>query len=264
MARGLPGGRRAIQARAGLAVRAGLHVPLQRHRLHPARRAGPARERRAARPLRAEAVLRAARHARHRVPTRPPRGASASRPPRWSNGQGPLRGVVHDGNARLLGGVAGHAGAVLDRERPGRFCRMLLAGGQLGRPALPEGGHGAGHVRAARDRRVHARARLGHLLALLAHARRRSSRRARWATPASPAPSIWIDPATGVYMILLTNRVHPYGKGDVAELRRRISAAVGTRFAPRDEPTVAAAASRSRADEPGGGRRAAPARGLAR
>ena len=28
-------------------------------------------------------------------------------------------------------------------------------------------------------------------------------------------------------MILLTNRVHPYGKGDVVELRRRISAAVG-------------------------------------
>ena len=34
-------------------------------------------------------------------------------------------------------------------------------------------------------------------------------------------------------MILLTNRVHPYGKGDVAELRRRISAAVGPRFGAR-------------------------------
>ena len=44
--------------------------------------------------------------------------------------------------------------------------------------------------------------------------------------------AIWMDPPSRVYMILLTNRVHPYGKGDVAELRRRVSAAVGTRFAP--------------------------------
>jgi uncharacterized protein YbbC (DUF1343 family) len=53
--------------------------------------------------------------------------------------------------------------------------------------------------------------------------------------------AIWMDPATDVYMILLTNRVHPYGKGDVAELRRRVSAAVGVRFAPREGPPVATA-----------------------
>ena len=47
-----------------------------------------------------------------------------------------------------------------------------------------------------------------------------------------------MDPATGVYMILLTNRVHPYGKGDVAELRRRISAAVGAALRATGEPTA--------------------------
>jgi uncharacterized protein YbbC (DUF1343 family) len=51
--------------------------------------------------------------------------------------------------------------------------------------------------------------------------------------------AIWMDPPTQTYLILLTNRVHPYGKGDVAELRRRISAAVGTRFASREAPPVA-------------------------
>src|SRR5574338_457455 len=50
--------------------------------------------------------------------------------------------------------------------------------------------------------------------------------------------AIWMDPPTQTYMIVLTNRVHPYGKGEVAELRRRISAAVGTRFAPRGDPPV--------------------------
>ncbi len=178
------------------------------------------------------------------------------------NNQGPLRGVVHDGNARLLHGVAGHAGRVLDRERPEPVLPHAAGGRPARRPALPEGGHRAGHVRAARDRRVHARARLGHRRRPTRARSAPTSRWARWATPASPAPPIWMDPATGVYMILLTNRVHPYGKGDVAELRRRISAAVGTRFAPRDEPTLATAASRSRADEPGGRRGAAPARGI--
>src|SRR5262249_3463495 len=48
--------------------------------------------------------------------------------------------------------------------------------------------------------------------------------------------SIWMDPAQKDYAIILTNRVHPYGKGSIAELRRRVSAAVGTRFAPRGEP----------------------------
>jgi uncharacterized protein YbbC (DUF1343 family) len=49
-------------------------------------------------------------------------------------------------------------------------------------------------------------------------------------------PSIWMDPESGVYVIILTNRVHPNGKGSVVELRRRISAAVGARFTPGGEP----------------------------
>ena len=48
------------------------------------------------------------------------------------NNQGPLRGVVHDGNARLLRGIAGHAGLFSTASDLSRFCRMLLAGGQLG------------------------------------------------------------------------------------------------------------------------------------
>ena len=41
----------------------------------------------------------------------------------------PLRGVVHDGNARLLHGIAGHAGVFSTASDLSRFCRMLLAGG---------------------------------------------------------------------------------------------------------------------------------------
>jgi uncharacterized protein YbbC (DUF1343 family)/CubicO group peptidase (beta-lactamase class C family) len=153
------------------------------------------------------------------------------------NAHGPLRGVVHDGNARLLHGVAGHAGVFSTAADLSRFCRMLLNGGQLG---------GRRYLKEATVRAMFSPHVIGE-----------STRGLGWdiASPYSrtlgayfPAGSvghtgytgtaIWMDPASQVYMILLTNRVHPYGKGDVAELRRRISAAVGTRFAPRESPPV--------------------------
>ena len=167
------------------------------------------------------------------------------------NNQGPLRGVVHDGNARLLHGVAGHAGVFSTASDLSRFCRMLLAGGQLG---------GRRYLKEATVRAMFAPHVIGE-----------STRGLGWdiSSPYSrtlgayfpmgsvghtgfTGTAIWMDPATGVYMILLTNRVHPYGKGDVAELRRRISAAVGTRFAPREDPTVAPAVTATGRSEPTG------------
>ncbi|MGH7369057.1 MAG: exo-beta-N-acetylmuramidase NamZ domain-containing protein, partial [Candidatus Rokuibacteriota bacterium] len=151
------------------------------------------------------------------------------------NSKGPLRGVVHDGNARLLDGVAGHAGVFSTAKDLGRFCRMLLAGGQLG---------GRRYLKEATVRAMFS-----------PHVIRETTRGLGWdiSSPYSrtlgsffpmgsvghtgfTGPAIWMDPATRVYTILLTNRVHPYGKGDVVELRRRISAAVGTRFAPPGNP----------------------------
>src|ERR1700675_2132620 len=44
------------------------------------------------------------------------------------NNQSPLRGVVHDGNARLLHGVAGHAGVFSTATDLSRYVRMLLSG----------------------------------------------------------------------------------------------------------------------------------------
>lgn len=163
--------------------------------------------------------------------------------------RGPLRGVVHDGNARLLRGVAGHAGVFSTARDLSRFCRMLLAGGQLG---------GRRYLKEATVRAMFAPHVIGE-----------STRGLGWdiSSPYSrtlgayfpmgsvghtgfTGTAIWMDPATGVYMILLTNRVHPYGKGEVGELRRRISAAVGTRFAPRQEPTITTASTETEATGP--------------
>jgi uncharacterized protein YbbC (DUF1343 family) len=61
--------------------------------------------------------------------------------------------------------------------------------------------------------------------------------------------AVWLDPGTRTYMIILTNRVHPYGKGQVVELRRRVSATVGARLFGHEDPPAA----------PGADGRAAPA-----
>ena len=35
--------------------------------------------------------------------------------------------------------------------------------------------------------------------------------------------SLWIDPPTGLFVVFLSNRVHPDGKGDVTPLRARVA-----------------------------------------
>src|SRR5216683_190776 len=165
------------------------------------------------------------------------------------NAHGPLRGAVHDGNARLLHGVAGHAGVFSTATDLSRYVRMLLSGGALG---------GRRYLKEATVRAMFSPHVIGE-----------STRGLGWdiTSPYSrtlgayfpmgsvghtgfTGTAIWMDPPSQVYMILLTNRVHPYGKGDVAELRRRISAAVGTRFATREDPTVGTASSRTEATSP--------------
>jgi uncharacterized protein YbbC (DUF1343 family) len=156
-------------------------------------------------------------------------------PTEFANGGAPLRGVVHDGNARLLGGVAGHAGVFSTADDLARFCRMLLQGGTLeGRRYLQEA-----TVRAMFSPEV-----IGETTRGLGWDMASGYSR----TLGSFFPmgsvghtgytggSIWMDPASHVYLIILTNRVHPAGKGNVFELRRRVSAAVGAWFAPLGKP----------------------------
>jgi uncharacterized protein YbbC (DUF1343 family)/CubicO group peptidase (beta-lactamase class C family) len=153
-------------------------------------------------------------------------------------GGAPLRGVVHDGNARVLGGVAGHAGLFSTAGDLARFCRMLLAGGTF---------EGRRYLKAATVRAMFTPEVIGETTRGLGWDMASSYSR----TLGSFFPSgsvghtgftgtaIWMDPPTRSYLIILASRVHPYGKGSVVELRRRISAAVGTRLAPRGEPPEA-------------------------
>jgi uncharacterized protein YbbC (DUF1343 family)/CubicO group peptidase (beta-lactamase class C family) len=143
-------------------------------------------------------------------------------------GQVMLRGTVHDPTARRMGGVAGHAGLFTTARDLSRFARALLNGGALDgarilsslsvarmtSPSTPAG------VRAVRG--------LGWDMDSAY-----SSNRGELLPPGSfghtgwTGTSLWIDPRTKVYVVFLSNRVHPDGSGDVTPLRARVATVVG-------------------------------------
>lgn len=162
-----------------------------------------------------------------------------------------LQGEVNDPRARMLGGVAGHAGMFSTAADLARICRMLLQGGTLGghRFLAPETvqllWEPAPDGQGTRT--------LGWDL---------SSPFSRTMAPFFPmgsvghtgftGTSIWLDPPSGVYLIVLTNRVHPYGGGAarIRELRVRVTAAVGAAlFSGPDAPAQLASGSTA-ADAP--------------
>ena len=148
-------------------------------------------------------------------------------PTEWANGQ-MLVGEVHDPRARLLGGVAGHAGMFSTAADLGRICRMLVDGGTL---------DGARILKPETIRTMWARTADGSGSRALGWDV--SSVFARAMVPFFPpesvihtgftGTSVMIDPRTGVYLIVLTNRVHPNGGGaaKIRELRLRMAGAVG-------------------------------------
>jgi uncharacterized protein YbbC (DUF1343 family)/CubicO group peptidase (beta-lactamase class C family) len=141
------------------------------------------------------------------------------------NGQ-MLLGRVHDGNARLLNGVAGHAGLFSTADDLARFCRMLVAGGR---------GPTGQILEPATLQAMWSPTEVGEVARALGWDR--ASPFSRTIAPFFPrgavghtgftGTALWLDPGSGTYLILLTNRVHPYGKGRVNDLRAKVAAAVG-------------------------------------
>jgi uncharacterized protein YbbC (DUF1343 family)/CubicO group peptidase (beta-lactamase class C family) len=149
-----------------------------------------------------------------------------------------LRGVVHDPRARQLHGVAGHAGLFSTVDDLGRYCRMLLGDGmEGGRRYLSSA---SVHVMFAPNGAGEATRGLGWDMAS-GYSRTLGSFFPLGSVGHTgfTGTSIWMDPPTRTYAIVLTNRVHPAGKGSVVELRRRVSAIVGAKlFVPNTVPAA--------------------------
>ncbi len=142
-----------------------------------------------------------------------------------------LRGVVHDPTARRMGGVAGHAGLFSTAADLTIFARMILGHGAIGQarvlspasvsrmtsPATPAGEpavRGFGW-----DIDSSFSANRGELMPL-----------GSFGHTGFTGTSIWIDPGTRVFIIFLSSRLHPDGKGDVTPLRARVATVVASSF----------------------------------
>ncbi len=134
-----------------------------------------------------------------------------------------MRGEVHDPRAYAVGGVAGHAGMFSTANDLAKFCEMILAGGRLGRVRIlsPLAVDAMTRPRDYGDADLRG---LGFDIAT-----DYSRIRGDLIPPGSfghsgfTGTSIWIDPASETFVILLSNRVHPDGKGDVLRLRGLVS-----------------------------------------
>ncbi len=141
-----------------------------------------------------------------------------------SEGDRILRGEVHDPTSYRMGGVAGHAGLFSTADDLAIFCQMILNGGEYGgvrilsplavaemtrpRQVTEEGGaRGLGwdiHTSFSSNR--------GDLFPL-----------GSFGHTGFTGTSIWLDPASETFVVFLSNRVHPNGKGDVSPLRARVA-----------------------------------------
>lgn len=153
---------------------------------------------------------------------------------------GVLKGVVQDPNARLLGGVAGHAGLFSTAEDLGRFSRMLLNGGVLdGRRVLsaravsqmtaPYFFKNGKIVRGLGwDRESPFSAPKGALFSEVSYGHTGYS-----------GSSIWIDPEANLYVVLLTTRLDYRNRRAFNRLRSDISTLAATLFAEHKKTAVA-------------------------
>jgi len=133
-----------------------------------------------------------------------------------------LRGIVHDPTARRMGGVAGHAGLFSTADDLAKFAQQLLSGDTvlsrsiIEKMSTPQQAPTASNLRGLGwDIDSPFASNRGELLPV-----------GSFGHTGFTGTSLWIDPSTDTYIILLTNAVHPIGKGSVISLRTRLATAV--------------------------------------
>jgi uncharacterized protein YbbC (DUF1343 family)/CubicO group peptidase (beta-lactamase class C family) len=136
-----------------------------------------------------------------------------------------LRGVVHDPRARALGGVAGHAGLFGTADDLAVFAQMLLDGGQgpAGKPVLAPATV-AQMIDPGETPRNQRRGLGWDIATGFSAPRGRRFGPRSFGHTGFTGTSLWIDPDPKMFVILLTSRLHPDGKGaSPTALRREIA-----------------------------------------
>jgi uncharacterized protein YbbC (DUF1343 family) len=138
-----------------------------------------------------------------------------------------LRGEVHDPTSYRMNGVAGHAGLFSTANDLAIYCQMILNGGSYGGVRI------LAPLTVAEMTRPRVVSTSGGTRGLGWDMNTSfSTNRGDLFPPGSfghtgfTGTSIWIDPASEMFLIFLSNRVHPDGKGDVGPLRGRVATIV--------------------------------------
>ena len=142
--------------------------------------------------------------------------------PTEKRGDAWIRGDVHDPRALRMGGVAGHAGLFSTAKDLARYARMVLAAGTL---------DGVRVLSAETLRKMLAPHDVpGGIRALgwdmqSTYSTNRGTALSRRAVGHGgyTGTSLWIDPEQDLFVIFLSNRVHPDGKGSVNALAGAIA-----------------------------------------
>lgn len=155
-----------------------------------------------------------------------------------------LRGVVHDPRARGMGGVAGHAGLFSTADDLAQYAsqlmRLVSAGRLVATSSLPEpkpfgmrtaflmtGTQTSSWVSAARG--------LGWDIASQFSAPRGDifPLGVSFGHTGFTGTSIWMDPSTSTFVILLASNQHPHSRPAISNLRSRVANAVAAEVASR-------------------------------
>ena len=133
-----------------------------------------------------------------------------------------LRGIVHDPTARRMGGVAGHAGLFSTADDLSKFAEDILSNHKVltatatQKMSTPQQPANAASLRGLGwDIDSPFASNRGELLPV-----------GSFGHTGFTGTSLWIDPITDTYIILLTNAVHPRGGKSVVSLRSRVATAV--------------------------------------
>jgi uncharacterized protein YbbC (DUF1343 family)/CubicO group peptidase (beta-lactamase class C family) len=138
-----------------------------------------------------------------------------------------LRGEVHDPTSYRMNGVAGHAGLFSTANDLAIYCQMILNGGSFGGVRIlapltvaemtrPRVVSNSGSTRGLGwDMNTTFSTNRGDLFPL-----------GSFGHTGFTGTSLWLDPASEMFVVFLSNRVHPDGKGDVGPLRGRVASIV--------------------------------------
>lgn len=135
-----------------------------------------------------------------------------------------LNGQVHDPTAFRMGGVAGHAGLFSTADDLARYCQMILNGGILD------------------GKRILSAQTVAKMTSPVVISEKGETRGLGWDINTTfssnrgeffplgsfghtgfTGTSVWIDRVSNTFVIFLSNRVHPDGKGNVTDIRAKVA-----------------------------------------